>query len=597
MTVTDIKDNPGLFPLNKGKALLQESTWTLFKILDYSPIISNYLELRNNIIKVVALLTNKSFDVAHDKRNVCKNYSCTDKFTEQNFISFNYDTQLQILQNYLTEADKLLNQLFPEQKLRPKRALIDGLGSLVKLITGNLDASDGQKFENQINTLTKSTDQQKTILLEQAQILNETIQIFSDNLERISKNQKTLNKNLNTLILDTKIEINNILGTLTTNTLLEQSIQSLQLFINTWSNLETSLTFAQNQQLHLSLIDNDNLLNALTNISQNLIELQLYNQKSLSLPYPINYQTLHLYESIIQLKIYQKSETLTFIYEIPLIKSSTDYQYIQLIPFPAYNEHNHFHMTIPTYRNILFNTESSIPLEDNHCRQSSDHYFCQQPYHFSIPNEKLCETQLLAFTINQTCQPYLFQLNTYKISQINKSTWILSSPIEIIIDLKCPNSKNRKTVIGSSLIQITNDCSVIVNQQDILFSADSSVKETINQISISKLQVPFVIAENLTISKIDLTHINMHVLQENQLKLQKEKQILVKSVESTTSMHLSLIAIALISIFVLITILSILYLYKCKRNSFIIKLQQLLNSNKTNEADIANPVPLVQIRS
>lgn len=596
MTVTNIKDNPGLYPLNKGKALLQESTWTLYKILNYSPIISNYLDLKSNIIQVVALLTNKSFEAVQHERTVCEDNSCAMKSTQQNYTLFDYNNQLQLLQNYLTEADRLLNQLFPEQKFRPKRSLIDGLGSLVKFITGNLDASDGQRFENQIDLLTKSTNQQKTILLEQAQILEDTIQTFTDGLERISENQKSLNKNLNKLILDTNIKIHSILGTLTTSTLLEQSIQSLQLFINTWSNLETALTFAQNQQLHISLIDNDDLLKALTKLSQNLVELQLYNQKSLSLPYPIGYQTLHLYESIIRLKVYQKSETLTFVYEIPLIKSSADYQYIHLIPFPAYNEHKHFQMTIPTYRNILFNTESSIPLEANHCRQILDHYFCQQSYHFSIPNEKLCETQLLAFTINQTCQPYFFYLNDYKITQINKFTWILSSPNKTIIDSKCPNSKNRKTIIGSSLIQITNDCSVIINQQQVLFSLNSFVAKEINQISINKLQLPLITnMQNSTISKIDLTSINTQLLQENQFKLHKEKEILTQSVESPVTMHLSIISIVLIIIFVLITVISSVYIYKCKRNSFINKIQQLLNSNKTTDG--INSVPLVQIQS
>lgn len=181
-------------------------------------------------------------------------------------------------------------------------------------------------------------------------------------------------------------------------------------------------------------------------------------------------------------------------------------------------------MIIPTYQNILFNTKLSIPLENDHCRQISDHYFCYQPYHFSIPNDKLCETQLLTFTVNQTCEPYFFHLDNYKLSQINKYTWILSTPHKTIIDLNCANSKVRKTVTGSSLIQISNDCSVIVNQQDILYSFASVHKQTINEISINKLQLPLNnYVQDINISKIDLTHIDMHVLQKSQLELQKKQ--------------------------------------------------------------------------
>lgn len=86
------------------------------------------------------------------------------------------------------------------------------------------------------------------------------------------------------------------------------------------------------------------------------------------------------------------------------------------------------------------------------------------------------------------------------------------------------------------------------------------------------------------------------MLQENQFRLQKERQTLVNNIESHTSMHLSLISIVLIIMFIIIVITSIVYIYKCKRNSFITKMQKLLIIN-TEKSDDINSTPLVQIRS
>lgn len=54
----------------------------------------------------------------------------------------------------IENIESKLFYLFPEHNyIREKRGLINGLGSIVNAITGNLDADDAIKFEQQISSL------------------------------------------------------------------------------------------------------------------------------------------------------------------------------------------------------------------------------------------------------------------------------------------------------------------------------------------------------------------------------------------------------------------------------------------------------------
>ncbi|KAF5274145.1 hypothetical protein FQR65_LT04543 [Abscondita terminalis] len=466
--------------------------------------------LRNNLIKSIELLENKHYPLGN-RRNV-----------QIQDIFINHNNQLLILKQYIKKADRLLNQLFPKIQIdRQKRSLIEGLGTVIKFITGNLSADDGRRYESIISKLKHETETHKNILLEQAQILNDTISTVHD----LSENQKLLNNNLNKIFLD-NVKIHRILTEASTYSVIDESIQSLQLFINVWTELEIALTFAQKQQLHLSLIDNNELIQSLTQISESLNKLQPYNNKNLDLPYPPNYENLHLYESIITTKIYQKDNIFTFIFEIPLVKPFLEYQLIKLIPFPAYTKNNKFQMIIPSYNTILYNKEFSVPIEFNNCQITSiNHYFCSHDNHFNIPNSKLCETQLLSFHENQTCEPYIFELITDKILQIDTASWLVSSPSKTILDIKCKNNIERKDIRETNLIHLTPDCSVLINHNELLFAMKSSSTKEIELKLPSVGELQIYKSKIINVSKMDLTSTNTQDLVKTKIKLNEQRPL------------------------------------------------------------------------
>lgn len=562
----------------KGTALLKDSEWTLTKTLDYSPLLQNYDHLKTTIQKTIETLRGRNYLMYHPS-----GYFTT------------HDNQLFVLNEYLRKSELLTNQLFPEtQATRPKRELFDGIGTMIKFLTGNLDAKDGKRYDRAIEKLSKTTNLQSTILEEQTEVLNKTITAFNINIQKLSQNQKTIAQNLQKFILENRSENAKILGTLSTTTILIEATEALQLFIDTFMELETSLTFAQHQQVHLSLIDNNDLLTSLSTIPKYLNKIR---SKTLQLPYPIEPSTLHLYETLIKIKVYQIENSFTFIYEIPLVQKSVDYQLINLIPIPAYHENQLFHMIIPTFNTILFSKEHSIPIDYQYCSPiSNNRYFCQKENYFPIPNSKLCETQLLSFDSNQTCKPFIFPLSHSKLTKLTKNSWILSSPNEIVCEIQCADIQYHKTLINTQLIQLTPDCSAVINYNDALFTFESSSKTSINLLSttIGKLKTDTINNSIKINNSLDLSYIDVNLLKNEQLKLGYQKERLEKGDFSVVHSY-SLSSIIIVIVFVVITACLLTYVYM-KRQTLIDRIVNKLHVMNIPNITVEQPSNLLQCK-
>lgn len=554
MTITTLTDNPGLYPLNLGNALVKASDWTLFKTIDYTPLISNYKIIRLSILRTIGLLKDQNFSFNNQHADNSKH------------IIMNHNNQLSILNQYVSKTDKLIDQLFPHNNIRIKRGLIDGVGHIFKFLTGNLDSTDGKRYDQLIEKLIKSDQNQNDILMEQAHVLNDTLSTVID----LGKSQELLNNNLNKIILNNK-KIQETLATLSIGNALNEAIQSMQLLIDYWMELETSITFAQNYQLHISIIDNQELLEQLKEISKSLSLTSTHGHKLFKLPYEVNVNNLRLYESIITIKAYQKENVITFVLEIPLISQDIEYQLNQLIPFPIYISQDQFRMIVPTYLTILFNKLFSIPINIDNCKSISiNNYFCSPTNKIEIPSDKLCETQLLNFNENQTCRPLLFKLTSTKITQIDSNTWLIGTPKKLIADIKCSQISYRKEILGSQIIHITPDCNVIINNENVLFYMKSSITKSIDLKlpHINRLQVAQ--EEHVTITKLDLSVIDTKKLINNQLKLSKHVETLNKNNMSYTP-YFSIIPIIILLIVTVIIIIVLCYMFK-KRSSFFKKM-------------------------
>ncbi|XP_048513605.1 uncharacterized protein LOC125501494 [Athalia rosae] len=79
---------------------------------------------------------------------------------------------------------------------RNKRGWFDGIGHVFQEIFGLVDNEDGERFDAEIEKLTKGERKTLELVKEQATIVSSTIQNFNDTVQHLNKNEAMINKNL-----------------------------------------------------------------------------------------------------------------------------------------------------------------------------------------------------------------------------------------------------------------------------------------------------------------------------------------------------------------------------------------------------------------
>ncbi|CAH2020264.1 unnamed protein product [Acanthoscelides obtectus] len=149
----------------------------------------------------VNLIITEVNDLKKKTENVAK---LTRKYIEHYKHSANYLNVLYFLER---KVDGKLNDIFPSTyetvpsfSVRIKRGLINGLGSIFKAITGNLDASDGEKFESLISDLQNDQNKLSEAINSQNTLSVELIDNFNKTVSQITHNQKLLEAKINQLL-------------------------------------------------------------------------------------------------------------------------------------------------------------------------------------------------------------------------------------------------------------------------------------------------------------------------------------------------------------------------------------------------------------
>lgn len=106
-------------------------------------------------------------------------------------------TQLiSFLEGKIAQLREKIEILTPSGK--QKRGLVNGLGSIVKSITGNMDANDGQEIEEKIDTLKEKERNLTNALLDQEAFNNEIQIRFQDIAKGINQEQAMISRFLET---------------------------------------------------------------------------------------------------------------------------------------------------------------------------------------------------------------------------------------------------------------------------------------------------------------------------------------------------------------------------------------------------------------
>lgn len=336
------------------------------------------------------------------------------------------------------------------QSTRNKRGLINGLGSIFKAITGNLDANDGEHFENLIQQLGSNQVKLQKQILATHSLSKTLIQKFNESLNEIYHHEELIGSNLEVIqTFINKQTVNEGIQVIKDVTL--QLINIYQIINQKLQDIENSITFSKLGTLHSSIVTQKDLL----------LELRQFRIKQNQLPFELTIENIHLMEKIIKMSSYIYNNRITYILTIP-VYYATDFDYFQFVPIPRLTSKNSslFSTLLPNYRYVLL-SKMYFAYGPANCQKLPQAYSCDNINLRESPeSEDTCELSILtAKSSNQNCkivQSYLTEPLIYQLEETNQWIAVFNKPTRI--QLHCNDRESYKLVHGSYIFKIPQGC-------------------------------------------------------------------------------------------------------------------------------------------
>lgn len=415
MNITPVDNVNGILLIKEGKVLKQLDSFNLVCSYNISYLHVTTLSLASLYENTKSLNTNIVSEQLH------KSYA--DQI----------EHKLSIIHNKL---------IFLAPHSRVKRGLINGLGSVVKSITGNLDYDDAVRMEQQIKNINNKIHnvQEKSIIIAQ-----KTIEEFGNQLNKINENQNKLVSMLKNITMHSNVIYRQF-------NLLEVHIQidfSLQIILDKLMLLEDAMAFSQIGIMHPSILNTQNLVTEMLEMERKLTFLSVA---------PISLENIHIIEKSIDVKAYSTEHSLNFILEIPSV-GQPPYDLIHLYSIP--NKQN---LTIiPKSKYLVLGSGEYAYVEED-CRHiTEDLRLCKQLDVKPLQDAGDCVTALVRHQVDHsTCSYAKMNLQNGKLQNITPNSWLLIANSKEVLKATCGNDITYHTLTTPQLISISNDCQVRV---------------------------------------------------------------------------------------------------------------------------------------
>lgn len=307
---------------------------------------------------------------------------------------------------------------------RNKRGIINGLGTAIKFITGNLDDNDLKTISENIAKLEKSQNRE-------IEKINQLTSFANHVTTRLNKGTELINENL----AKTKKALQEALNRDDTRTLLQNEILQAESLLGTLKMIERSIS------LSLSGIPNLEIVSVLE-----MKEIHKYLQKVYNPNQLLPFNSSYIFEilELSRMTIVGTSKTITFMLKQPILKPVTA-KYSRIYP-------------VPTLDNIILIPPKPYRLEEDandfwtneECPTINALTLCSQ-----LPTQESCSLH----TLDQCTTAKV--KNSYEIVHLldNKQLLVITKESREIIE-DCNGLLTRQRVNGANLV--SSNCKIII---------------------------------------------------------------------------------------------------------------------------------------
>lgn len=476
---------------------------------------------------------------------------------------------------------------------RKRRGIFNGIGSVWKSITGNLDASDGEYFNECINKVSQDERHIETLLKNQISVTTSVIKNFNTTIQRLQIDEETFNRDL----IEINQSITNIADDLAfyqaqikTLEICEFLMESYAFVENYLNDALNAVAFARLNILHSSIITPKDLISALQQASQSL--------RKNNLPLPVYSSSVAQYIDIIELDAFQTDLRIVFVLKVPLIEPES-YTLYRLYPIPILDNRTKVFHIVPTTQTYIARDDDSmlyVTLQDlKTCKSlTRNQKICSEVLPYPIDSDAICEAQLLKQTqvLPMTCQVSLLLAKGYNVKQIDQNLWLTSISDPLPITIKCGRRETVTKIINTnSLLQLQPECTAFIGITRVHAKYTTEAYQNVTYRS-HQVRIPYTCCNHipeklhlpdlkpLKLSKIDLDDLNIAQHKLDQYSDELDKMINKPFIEK----HLSWFTISTI---IIIILLITLYVFcKCRRKRLL-----CLTMGQSNEVRPSPPKP------
>lgn len=539
--------------------------WTFIQIFDLSKLLQEYEDLYVSAEKL-----RSSFE----------------KYNNSAGFKIEYYNSYHIIGNLEDKIKLQFEQINPliikNNKHRIRRGIIDGLGSIIKTITGNLDAEDAEKYDKAIEVLSSNQNKIKTLLKDQITILQSSIEKFNKTTASLVHNQDILKNRI--LLIEKQIQENDIHNTdqfyhFMIQTVISQIITEYQMIVQILDNLENAITFSKLNILHNSIVEPADLFREIQLIQKHLLN----NNK---LPFEPNIDNLLLFEKITTVKSYAKGNTIIFIVEIPLTEKA-NYNYHQLYPLPI--KEKTYGAILPLSKFLILNEKTYIST-NTPCKEITEtEYLCEDHNPTEVNSQSPCEVQLLRYEKNLTnCRRFPIELREHKIQKLSKNTYLLAIPDQLIASQICGKEKDNIPLQGPYVLELVPQCQVKIGRSTLNVYKESKIN--FRNIELPNIETELIKEQdtNFKIKPIMLDNIQLDDLKiiGTALKMQTRK---IEEIAPLT--YYNSISLWTILIYVIVVIALCYLVYKkCCKNVKFAPCKKSQSSNEEPRPESSHPL-------
>lgn len=372
----------------------------------------------------------------------------------QNDMS-NYIELLKITQNRI---DNKIKEIIPHPQ-RIKRGLVNGLGSIFKAVTGNLDANDGNRYEKLIHELRENQRNLQANILKQNSLSLSVIENFNSTLRQISYNEKLIESKINEIsFIVTKTTYRE--NSLYMKDIINQILNVYGIINSILQDVENSLTFSKLKIMHPSIIKIENLYTELIRLQNRVGHEQM--------PLPVNLENTPLYENLINLESFVLNNKITYLLHIPIMQPQT-FDYFHIYSVPIYYQ-SLFKVVLPRNKFVLKN-QLHYAYYNQECQEIfPDSFICEKQTTEEIQKNSPCEIKLLhSDKDTSSCKQTEIKITQTIVNRLDKTNqWILILPIKEAIEIRCFSQTEVRNIVGTFLCEVPIGCQIITNSKAII---------------------------------------------------------------------------------------------------------------------------------